>query len=68
MDNWMAIVPPLPRSEAEARFRSWEAQHSSQRAALRDADIRVDIIRSEDGSTLVRYCIRRWGENTTLTT
>jgi hypothetical protein len=57
-DDWIEIVAPSARSEAELLFKRWEAEHPAERAALRDEDIRVDIIRSIDGGVLVRYRIR----------
>jgi hypothetical protein len=59
MDEWVEIVAPTTRSDAEARFKQWAATHKDERAALRDEDIRIDTIRSEDGRTLVRYRIRQ---------
>ena len=48
-DDWIQIVVPSGRSEAEVLFKRWEAEQ----------DIRTDIIRSVDGGVFVRYRIRQ---------
>jgi len=48
-DDWIQIVVPSGRSEAEVLFKRWEAEQ----------DIRTDIIRSVDGGVLIRYRIRQ---------
>jgi hypothetical protein len=56
--EWVEIVAPAERAEAEARFSRWKAENPITRAGLSAQDIRIDTIRSEGGKVLVRYLIR----------
>ena len=58
MDEWVEIVPPVSREDAEAAFRNWKASHPALSSSLRDQDVRIDVIRAQDGSTSFRYMVR----------
>jgi len=55
---WIEVVPPLPQLEAERRFQEWRAANPGIAGGLRDDDVRLDVIRSNEGRTLFRYRVK----------
>jgi len=57
--EWVEVVPPLPRVDAEKKFQDWKDANPELARELKDDDVRVDIIRSNEHHTVVRYRVRR---------
>ena len=60
-DPWIVVVSPAEPVVAERMFEHWARTHPLWSSRLGDADIRIDTIRSADGKTLRRYCVRAMG-------
>jgi hypothetical protein len=58
--EFVVIVPPAPKSQADRSFREWLHQHGLLREELNGDDVRIDIYRSEDQvEPLLRYWVRK---------
>lgn len=59
MDNWLEIIPPLPRQQAIERLLAWKQQQEARGIVVNDDDLREDVMVAELGRDLYRYCVRR---------
>lgn len=64
-DDRIEIVPVRPFKEADNLFARWLVKHQIERASLGSGDVRVDTIRTDNGSAR-RYLVRHlalasWG-------
>jgi len=57
MNDWIEIVPARSFQQADASFARWLNEHGLARDSLAAQDIRVDTIRTDEGSAR-RYLIR----------
>ena len=58
MNDWHVIVEPVRPETADELFAKWKNANPFLSASLAPEDIRIDTIRSADG-TLRRYLIRK---------
>ena len=58
MDDWVEVVPPMTREEAERAFRTWRDSNPAVSSSLGDQDVRIDIVRVLGGGTRFRYMVR----------
>ena len=58
MENWIEIVPALPKDEARKRLDEWKAQETASGRTVRAEDVREDLVRGPQGRCLLRYCVR----------
>jgi len=63
MEQWVQIIPPLPRSEAESRFEQWKLEERARGRTVHEDRVRKDFICAEHGTTLVRYCVLWEGDS-----
>ncbi|HCG01037.1 MAG TPA: hypothetical protein DEV93_10900 [Chloroflexi bacterium] len=56
--EWIEIVPAQPFSDADARFTQWLIENGIERVAISNDDVRIDTVRTDDGSAR-RYLIKR---------
>lgn len=56
-DEWVEIVPPLPKDEAKGRFDQWKGEQERKGRVIALNHIRVDQILAE-GGCLVRYMLK----------
>jgi hypothetical protein len=57
-DDWVEIVPAMAFIEADSRFAQWLRERGIQRLAIAENDLRIDTVRTDEGSGR-RYRIRR---------
>ena len=57
--DWIVIVEPTDPKSAEQSFANWTEKNPEWFGRLEPEDILKDIIRALDGSTQVRYRVRR---------
>ncbi|TMC75565.1 MAG: 1-acyl-sn-glycerol-3-phosphate acyltransferase [Chloroflexi bacterium] len=54
-DDFVEVVAPTDFSSADRLFGEWLAERRLSRSDLRDDDIRIDIVRMQDGRSAKRY-------------
>jgi len=57
-EDFVQIVPPLPRAEAQRQFEQWLEDHGLQRSMIEE-DLRIDVMRGIGGRDYWRYRIRK---------
>ena len=62
--DWERITDFVPRGEADAKLATWRNDRHAEGVEIRDQDVRLDIGRGSDGSTVYRYSYRRPGRQT----
>jgi hypothetical protein len=58
LHEWIQVVPPSLLTEGEAAYARWLAEHELGQEQISPDDIRVDVIRTREGSRM-RYLVRR---------
>lgn len=59
MEEWVEIVPAMPRKDAQERLREWQEARLAAGDPVDDNQIREDVVHAVGDRTLFRYCIRR---------
>jgi hypothetical protein len=57
--EFIEVVPAMAYEEADAQFETWCRERLAGAEVTDPDDVRVDLIRSENGESLKRYRVRR---------
>ncbi|MBX3722403.1 MAG: hypothetical protein KF713_11245 [Turneriella sp.] len=58
-DEWVEILSAHTRAEADLLFKAWRDKNPLIDKELKDEDVRVDTIRTQEKQNLTRYSIRK---------
>jgi len=58
-DDFVEVVAPTDFVSADRLFGEWLAERRLSRSDLRDDDIRIDIVRMQNGRSAKRYRVRK---------
>ena len=56
--DWVEIVPPVSLDQGREEYERWLHENGLDSSQIEDDDIRVDVIRTRDGSRM-RYVVRK---------
>ena len=57
--EWEVVVPPLPKDEAEQKFRQWKKDQEDKGVKVHPEDVRRDqIFKGPGKGCLVRYLVK----------
>ena len=57
-DEWVTVVESEPLGRGQAAYANWLSTHGLDAKALKPDDVRVDVIRTSQG-TRMRYRVRK---------